>query len=177
MSRLVLYSCPSVGRSRRGMTLVEMFAAVSIFLLVTLAASYLLITAAKASQDGLVSIRSESRVRLALDTIRKEILVGEFMSVQIQDNGRTVVFKNPVRGKQAELRLVKNTLVFKEDTAVNAATRRFDDISDANFSLKENGTILRCQLTSEAMLTERRDRPITLVDEVLLRNVPSGGVF
>ena len=42
MSRLVLYGCPSVSRSRRGMTLVEMFAAVSIFLLVSLAASYLL---------------------------------------------------------------------------------------------------------------------------------------
>jgi prepilin-type N-terminal cleavage/methylation domain-containing protein len=177
VSRLVLYGCPSVSRSRRGMTLVEMFAAVSIFLLVSLAASYLLITSARASQDGLVTIRSESRVRLALDTIRKEVLVGEFMSVQITENGRAVVFKNPVRGKQAELRLVKTTLVFKEDTATNTATRRFDDISDANFSLKENGTILRCQLTSDAMLSGRRDRPITLVDEVLLRNVPTGGVF
>jgi type II secretory pathway component PulJ len=167
----------SPSRSRRGATLVEMFVAVTLFLLVSIAVSYLLITAAKASQDGLMNIRSESRVRIALDSIRKEVLVGEFMSVQIQNNGKTVVFKNPVRKTTAMLQQINDALIFKSDTSVNTVTRRFEGITKAQFSLKSSGTILRCELTADCTNSGQKQRPIVLADEILMRNMPTGAVF
>jgi type II secretory pathway component PulJ len=153
--------------------MVEMMISIAIFSLIGLTVGYLVLVSARASHDATRFIRTEAQARLVVDNIRRETLVGEFLSVQVKDDGRTVEFYDPVTKTTADLRYTGGILLFRQDKD-GGVTRRYTGISDVRFSLLQEESMLEFQVTADAQDAFQRTRPITVRDRIFLRNNPGG---
>lgn len=164
----------NAGRHRRaGMSMTEMMVTVSIFTVIGLTVTYLLVVAARTGHDSSEFLRTESHVRLVVDNIRRDTLVGEFLSAQVSDNGRTLRYYDPVTETNSRLQFSGNTLRFHRNVDDGAVTKRFSGLSDVRFILHENGSILEFEVVANANDADRRSRPIAIRDRVFLRNSPA----
>ena len=160
---------------RRAMTIIEMMISVALFVAIGVTVVYLVLVSARAGHDATQMIRSEAKARLLVDQIRRETLVGQFLSVEIKDNGRTVEFYDPVKETTADLRYLDGALVFRQDVD-GTVTRRIEGIDDVEFALVEQESMLEFEVTAMATDHKRNTRPITIRDKVFLRNVPPPGI-
>lgn len=163
-----------LARRRRAMTLVEMMISASVFSVIGVAVMWVVLAAARTSKEGLSFIQSEARGRIVLDNIRRECLVGEFLSVNVLDSGKTVQFYDPIKDSTAQFQFNEQTktVVYKPDMG-GSVVKQFKGIQDTRFSLQANRTMLRFEVTLLGRDGFNNIRPIRLMDEVLLRNLPS----
>ncbi len=160
-------------RGRRGLTYVEMMVAIGVFSFISVTVAWVTLVAARLSSDSIRMIQSERSARQAADLIRKETLVGEFLSVTVSDAGKTVRFHDPVRGSTTLLSFQRGLLLYQQQEGSATGARTLRGLSDAAFALESNGAILRFDVTSPASLAGNTARPITLTDRILLRNLPN----
>lgn len=157
-------------RRRRGLSFTEMMISVGIFSVIGVAVAYIVLLAARASHDGLQFMRSEQRVRLVLDNVRRETLVGQFMTAEISDNGRTITFVDPVANTRARMSYAGGSLSYYPN--VDDPKRfQWHGLRDVVFTLRNNGALLSFSVTAPARDWRGNSKPITLTDEVMLRNI------
>lgn len=161
-------------RSRRGVSLTEMLVSVSIFTLVGVTTVMLVVAAARASQDGIQFVSSESNARNATDFIRRQALVGQYLSVRITDGGNRVIFIDPVTETEPEFLFEDGTLSFLRDGG-DEPLRLFQGLDDVRFELNAAGNLLRFEVVAPARNSFGIQRPVTLTDQILLRNLPPPG--
>ncbi len=162
-------------RRRRAMTFVEMIISTSLFGFIGIAVSYLVLAAARTSYDSTQQMRAESKIRLILDNIRREILVGQFLRVSVQDSGNTVVFYDPNEDVTSDFRYTPDTkiLVYREDIDSGGATRTFKEVDDVVFAFVDaNQTTLSFTVTINTRDSRGNTLPITISDQIFFRNKP-----
>lgn len=160
--------------SRRGMSMIEMSVSVASVAMVGVAVSWVTVAASRDCVNGLRYIQSESQARVLMDQIRREILVGEFLTVKVTNGGRTIQFHDPVTNGTARYQFANGTLTFTPDIS-KSESRRITGVQNVRFSLHSKGTIIRYEITLPATIYRKAQRPITLAEQVLLRNMPSPG--
>lgn len=159
---------------RWGASLLEMMISMGLIGMVSVGVAWVMLSSARSSYEGLSFIPTEARARLVLDTIRREILVGQYQSVLITDAGKTVRFFDPIKQKTSEFRFSQGVLSYKEDTS-GAVTRTIQGLQNVEFALAENNSVLQFQVTTMGRDSRRSNRPVTLSDSVLMRNMPFTG--
>ena len=174
----------------------ELAVSISIFAFVGVTMVMLVVAAARASHDGLWFVSSESDGRNATDYIRRQTLVGQYLSVRIQDDGRRLIFVDPVRELEAQFQFhpEQGVLSFYEESeglqpgqvtlpggiqvpvpgGMNHV-RSFIGLEDVRFSLNPAGNLLRFEVVAPARNSFGVRRPVLHEDEVLLRNLPPPG--
>jgi len=159
-------------RARRGLTFIEMMVAVGIFSTISVAVAWITLVSARLSRDSIRMIQSEENALLAAELIRKETLVGEFLSVVVTNSNHTVQFFDPIRGTTTEFAYANGALTYRQNTAVAQPTRILRGLSDVRFFLEDNSVYLRFEVTAPATTAYNVSRPVTIGDRILMRNLP-----
>lgn len=92
----------------------------------------------------------------------------------IADAGKTVRFYDPIKQKTSEFRFYKGSLYYKEDASGSVA-RTIRGLQNVEFSLAENNSVLQFRVTAMGRDSRQSNRPVTLSDSVLMRNMPFTG--
>lgn len=106
-------------RRRRGLTLVELIIAVSLFALVGLFVSFVALTTARHARASLETLPADGTAFRTVERVRSEMLPARVGTVSITNNGRTATFFNPARGATSrfEFDAANNQLVFTPNVA------------------------------------------------------------
>lgn len=134
----------TLGR-RRGVTFVELVIVSAIMLLVGLAAASTMVAAARHTYSMLDLKQTEARGLIIMESIRKEILVGQSGTVRIEADGDTIVYFDPVRRINSGFAYNsgdRELYYFTDFDADEDPTRTWTGVSDITFSVNPSNDFL-----------------------------------
>jgi hypothetical protein len=152
-------------------TIVEMAVSASLISIVGITVAFVTLHAARASRDGYQFMRTESNARAAADLVRRQALVGEFLTARVRNNGHTLEFHDPWTKTRPYFAYTEGTLRYFPDEGA-APQYIIGGLSNVDFSLHRGQRILRFEVSTTTTNYRGQERTMTLTDEILLRNRP-----
>lgn len=173
-------------RFRRAVTFVELMIVSAIMALVGAAAASTMLVAARHMYSMLDLKQTEDKARIIMDTVRNEVLIAQSGSVITDDDGRTVIYYDPVRE-------LTSSYVFDADTGrleyfpdIDGPAQRFwTGLNDVRFDLEpeeeflvlgprpagtDSFSLLRLTIGITPRLTINEDRGVRIENLVQVRN-------
>lgn len=163
----------------RGLTFIEMMISVGIISVVMAFLVYITLLQSYKSNHIATMSRAETRVRNVAEFIRYRVVMGQFGSLSISNNNRTLTFVDPTNGSSVTSSFTFNPnngqLVYDDNTSAGAAEYRvFQGLHEVNFTTQNNGAMLQATITAQASpYTTKNPRPVYDVQQtmkVFLRN-------
>lgn len=130
-------------RLRRGVSFVELMIVVGIMAIVSAAAASTMLVAARHMYSMLDLKQTEERARIIMDTVRHELLVAQSGSVVVDDDGRRVIYYDPVRDLTSSFVYDADTERLEYFPEIDGPAQRFwTDIQDVRFTLDPTADFL-----------------------------------
>lgn len=162
----------SGSKTRRGMTLPEMMISVSIFSLVGIFLTFIVVEIGKNTREAISEIPAQENTYRAMDFIRSKLLPAEFGSININDTGNAITFRNPRN-------TYNSTLLFDQDTRQCIFDENVNTTGDelpwgrnirGRFAATDTPRRIKIEISSLAVDRENENRTITVGEELTIRN-------
>lgn len=167
---MIKLSTNRVGR-RGGFTLIEMAVSLGVFSGALMFVGFLTLFQARETKTVHMSNKADKNSHEIMEYMRYKLVKGQFGTIQITDNGRTLQFIDPTVSNGSQFRLVNGTLYYDDD--VNASPswiRAFDQVGDVIFATEANGNIIRVTLKNNINLNTPVYQNSERVFRIYLRN-------
>lgn len=142
------------GKAIGGFTFIEMMVSMSVFSFAMMFMGYLTLFQARETKHVHMTTKADKNSHEIMEFIRYKVVKGQFGTMQITDNGRTLQFVDPTLSLSGSQFRFVNGVVYYDDDIANGPTwvRAFDNVGDIRFASEVNGNVVRVTLKNNISL-------------------------